>query len=161
MENDMPNWAPTTFAQNCFQFKHISGGVKPAVRDSLAVWNLTWLFDYGSMSLLNGTIEGVSSHHRTCNGRAIVCLTHDVDANVYKIKDLAETLGPVEFINTYMRRPYQQTMLFQWCGEEIFTEARSSAEKLAISIQERVESAKGTAEAVIQSAQILQFKKPA
>lgn len=155
----MPNWAPTTFEQCTIKYSHIEGVNTPLAGNTLAEWNLAWLFDYQSMSKIDGTLAGNMAHHTALNVKASAAIIEDVKDNPYKIKDLAETLGPVEFLDTYMRRPYQHTMLYSLCGEDIFTEARANAEKLAQGMRDRAGAAHDEALEAIQTAKILAFKR--
>ena len=157
----MPNWAPTTYEQCTIKYQHVEGESKPLTGETLAEWNLAWLLDYKSMSKLDGTVAGNMAHHKDCNPTLSAAITADVKDNTYKIKDLAETVGPVEFINTYMRRPYQYSWIANQCGEEVFTEAKVSAEKLAQGMASRVDAAQDEATKVIQTAKIMAFKRPA
>ena len=145
----MPMWAPMSYEQACYTCKAIDKVIKPPRGEKLAEWNLYWLFDYSAMRLIDGTVEGITAALNAMNPQAQGGLAVDLEENIYGIKDLAETLGPVEFINTFMRRPYKTTSLYTLCGEGVFTQARSNAEHLARNMVGKVESAGAQAREVL------------
>ena len=154
----MPLWAPLSYEQACLYLKVIDKTVKPPVgKDDLAEWNLSWLFDYDAMRLIDGTVKGITLALHAMNSTAQGAIFTDLKDDMYGIRGMAESLGPVEFINTLMRKPYRTTTLFTMCGEGIFTQARTSAEKLALTMVGRAEVAQEAASKVIHNAKVIAF----
>jgi hypothetical protein len=128
----MSNWALVTREQVTHIYKNKSG------RDCLtlseqdpAEWNLIWLFEYDKMKLADGTYEGVVAHCAAGNPKVMGAIFNDLSMNPHGIKELAETLDPVSFIDTLMSLPYEDTALYRMCGAEIFEKAKVNAERLA------------------------------
>ncbi len=153
----MPMWAPITYDQACMYLKIIDMHIKPTIGPALAEWNLNWLFDYKALSQIDGTVQGITKAFKDMNTKAQGAIFVDLEDNVYGIRDMAETLGPVEFIDTYMRKPYQHTSLYKMCGEDVFTGARVNAERLAQTMLGKIEAAGEVAAEVIHSAKVIAF----
>ena len=125
------NWAQITYEQASYVCKHRDKTLTPISGETLASWNLAWLFDYKGMESLDGTLKGIHAHYEMSDAQVHGALSVDVSENTYGIKDLAERLGPAEFLDTFMRRPYQQTYLYCVCGQEPFDLAMGAVERLA------------------------------
>lgn len=125
------NWSQITYEQASYVCKHHDKTLTPISGETLAIWNLAWLFDYKGMEPLDGTLKGITAHYDLSNAQVHGALSVDVSENTYGIKDLAERVGPAEFMDTFMRRPYQQTLLYCTCGQEPFDLAMSAVEHLA------------------------------
>lgn len=156
-------WSPKPPEDYVFVSTLTGKKFNPGTPTDVATWNLHWLFDYEAHCALDGTLQGVTNHFTLSKETAKVhaAIIEDVEANLYGIKELAETCWPVEFIDKMMRRPYQHTMLYSFGGAEAWKQARTAAEKLEIGLAGKVEAARDDAVKVIQSARIFEFKRKA
>lgn len=152
-------WSPKEPEAYTIVSAYTQNQFKPGTPPALAVWNLNWLFDYPAHACLDGTIEGITKHYRNTNSKVFAAILSDVEDNVFGIKELAEEVGPVEFMERMLRRPYQQTMLYQFAGEELWKEARVNAERLALTLAGNAEKAKELATKAVNSAKVLQFRR--
>lgn len=157
--NLMSSWSPITREQARYQCTQVDKVLQPSIGPSLAEWNLNWLFDYAALSQIDGTVEGITRYFKETNATIQGALHVDVADNLYGLNELAETLGPVEFLDTFLRKPYQHTSLYKMAGEAVFKAARVNAEKLALTMRDKAEGAAEVAADVIQKAKVIAFPR--
>ena len=152
-------WSPKRPEAYIYISPYTQNTFKPGTPPAMALWNLHWLFDYQAHVCLDGTVQSITQHHRLSNAKVHAAILSDVGDNLFGIKELAETENPVTFMDRMLRRPYQQTMLYQFAGEDSWREARATAERLVLLHVENAEAARTTAKQAVQSAKVFQFKR--
>lgn len=155
----MPIWSPFPYEQAVIRCKYIDQVFKPLCGPDLAEWNLNWLFDFKALSFLDGSMDNMTKYFKAANSKVQGAIVVDIEDNLFGIKDLAETVGPVEFVESFMRRPYQHTTITKMCGEEVWRDARVNAEKLTPTMVDRSEEAKVEEVGAIQKARVIAFPK--
>lgn len=133
----------------------------PTTPTDKATWNLSWLFDYTAHAALDGTVEGITAQATLQQPKVVAALREDIKDDTYGMRTLAETCGPVEFMDKMLRRPFKQTMLYAFAGPVVWQQARVSAEKLAAGLEGRAKQAQVQAGKAIASAKVFEFPKRA
>jgi hypothetical protein len=137
-------WSPITWDQAKVSVKYqdhvINQDLTFVAGPHLAEWNLMWLFSFDALSQLNGTLSGYTAMYKALKGlgtSVAVSIREDVGDDFYGMKEMAETCMPVEFITSFLRKPYTSSMMYKMAnetevrgGDKIFEQARINAPKL-------------------------------